>query len=558
MAELKDRLISVDIAKGIAIISVLLLHPSVYGNFHTPAIAQSVVPSYVFLILLPLLLLGTFGGGFLIISGLLSAYNIYKRTERKLSFRAASLPILLNSFLLLIIAPIRTMLLARTHPNSLDPTKYEYSILSGFLETGNFVPPSIVQLMQVGILPVIGLCGFAMVFILWLLFRKNGKIKTKRNVIILVSMGFIISLAYEPITNIIWPYIGIIYDKGGIFMFLAYVIRLFFSHQLSFFPMIAFAFFGMAFGILLAQKQKYTIIKKTALSIGITYFVGFVISLCIRLFTNKDGPLAAMFDMMDYVIFPKELCFLGLGTMILLIILFSKKIEFQSEENRLRIAKKTGFLRKFGTITLTIFMIEPLINGPLATLFHYLFNGGTLHPFFSTDPYMYNAIAIILFEITFITIWILFVFFWSKINFKYGFEHLFIVITDPFRKEKSKVIELYKKELSGILTWGINGYHIYRKIGILVKPKEVIQATKKYRDDSDIIKCFLDEKCTIRWNLKSSISEIFSSYEKWCGVSNEKALTKINFNKELEKRGFEKVSGAHNKLMWIGLKLVIN
>ena len=89
------------------------------------------------------------------------------------------------------------------------------------------------------------------------------------------------------------------------------------------------------------------------------------------------------------------------------------------------------------------FILEPVFNGLLATLFHYLFNGGSLYPFFSPDPYMQNTLAIILFEISFIIFWIFFVYSWSKINFRYGFEHLIIRITDPFRKEKSMKLSYF-------------------------------------------------------------------------------------------------------------------
>ena len=145
-----------------------------------------------------------------------------------------------------------------------------------------------------------------------------------------------------------------------------------------------------------------------------------------------------IYDIMDYVLYPKELLllllFLSLGMMFLLIIPILKKIEFRSDEDRAKIVKKTSFLKKIGTITLTLYVFEPVINGFLGTIFHLLFNGGVLYPIGTPDPYMTNTLAILLFVLTF---WTLFVHFWSKSNYKYGLEYLIIILTNPFRKEKS-------------------------------------------------------------------------------------------------------------------------
>ena len=276
------------------------------------------------------------------------------------------------------------------------------------------------------------------VFLLWILFKKNGKKKIKRNIIILAIIGFSWAFLYYPISVFFSPYVMQLFERGGFFIVLAFILRLFVSHQLSFFPMGIYAIFGMIIGILISQKQKTKTIKKICLAFSLVFLVAFSISILITIFTAENGAINAIYDIMDYVLYPKELLFLSLGMMFLLIIPIIKKIEFRSAEDREKIAKKTLFLKKFGTITLTLYVFEPVINGFLGTIFHLIFNGGVLYPFGTPDPYMTNTFAILLFTLTFLTFWILFVHFWSKSNYKYGLEYLIVILTNPLRREKSR------------------------------------------------------------------------------------------------------------------------
>lgn len=434
---LEKRLISIDILKGIGIIGVLILHPALYDNFHTSSNAQQVVSPIAFFILLPLLLLGTWAGGFPLLSSVISTYNIYNRMERNHSFKEATTPILWSGLFLLILDPIKTYCFDRTYYNDFNEDGISYSIISRLFQKGELSFPGADKLMQIGILPSIAFSGFLVVFLLWILFKKSGKKKIKRNIIILAIIGFSWVFLYYPISVFLSPYVIQLFDKGGIFIVFAYILRLFVSHQLSFFPMGIYAIFGMIVGILISQKQKFKTIKKVCFAFSLIFLIAFTISIVITIITAGNGAISAIYNIMDYILYPKELLFLSLGMMFLLIIPIMKKIEFRSEEDRAKIAKKTSFLKKIGTITLTLYVFEPVINGFLGTIFHLLFNGGVLYPFGTPDPYMTNTLAILLFVLTFLTFWTLFVHFWSKSNYKYGLEYLIIILTNPFRKEKS-------------------------------------------------------------------------------------------------------------------------
>ncbi len=447
VTDFKERLLSIDIFKGLAIIGVLIFHPSLYNNFHTPENAQSIIPMYLFFLLLPLVLFGTFAGGFPMLSSIVSTFNIYKRTERKVSFRNAAFPIIITGIVLLILDPFKTIFFDRTYLSDFNVDNISYSLFSRLFETGEFVFPGPDKLMQIGLLPSIALSGFMVVFLLWLLLRKEGRDKDKRNIIILSVIGIVWATTYYPLAKFINPYIIQLFYKGGGYTFVAFILRWFVGHQLSFFPMGVYAIFGVILAILVIKKKDHKKIKKVGYGLGGFFGLCFLVSLVVTLFTAEEGPIRAIYTIMDYQIFPKELLFLSLGIMLSLYPVMVKKIEYRTEEEKERIAKRTLPIRRIGVIILTPYIIEPFFNGLISTGFHYAFNGGILYPYNTPDPYMTNPLAILLFEFTVFVFWFLFVYFWSKINFRFGFEHLIISVTNPLRKIKSKKLEPMKTDI---------------------------------------------------------------------------------------------------------------
>ena len=178
---------------------------------------------------------------------------------------------------------------------------------------------------------------------------------------------------------------------------------------------------------------------------GRLFLFGFAVTLTITIFTTVTGGGSvedALFGILDYEVYPRELLFISLGCMLLLYVLMVKKMEYISEEQKEKVAKKTLFFRRFGIVTLTLYMVEPLFNGLFATIFHLIFNGGVLYDFGTPDPYMSNLPAILLFEATILTFWFVAVYFWSKTRYKFGFEYWIIRISKPFRKVKTKRLQL--------------------------------------------------------------------------------------------------------------------
>ena len=440
MTNFEDRLVSVDLVRGIAIMGVLFIHSTIYGIWQTETNALNIVHIAVIAIFIPIILMGTWGGGFPLISSLVGTYNVHRRMNKGISLKKACVPILINSTILLFLDPLKEFLFGRTWTTGFTEG-INYSVLSSLLDTGHIIRPGIEKIMQIGSLSSIGLSGYLTVLLLWLLFRKDGIKKIKRNVIILLSLGLSLIVAANFINEGLAPYVEILYLKGGIFAFFAYILRLFVGAQLSFFPISLYAIFGMIPGYLFAMKKDFKWIKRYGFSLGSLFLGGFIITTTITLI-RAPSIEAGLFGILDYEIYPRELLFFSLGCMMFILVGLAKKFEYTSVEKKISLARKTLYLRRFGVASLTIYFFEPCFNNIFANIFHRIF-GDISVGFGNPDPFMTNVPAILLYEVVIFSFWGLAVYFWSKTGYKFGLEHGIIVVSKPFRKVKTMRAQLY-------------------------------------------------------------------------------------------------------------------
>jgi putative DNA primase/helicase len=110
-------------------------------------------------------------------------------------------------------------------------------------------------------------------------------------------------------------------------------------------------------------------------------------------------------------------------------------------------------------------------------------------------------------------------------------------------------------ELPGILNWALEGLRSYWRDG-LSPPREVIMATKEYRDDMDIIGQWIDERCEKNAEAKETIAAIYSDYKEWARDEIGFAMTSISLTRELVERGFPRVRMSGGDKAIQGLKLL--
>lgn len=108
-------------------------------------------------------------------------------------------------------------------------------------------------------------------------------------------------------------------------------------------------------------------------------------------------------------------------------------------------------------------------------------------------------------------------------------------------------------ERDGILCWLVDGYRSYLKHG-LDEPEKVTAATKGYRDGSDMLGLFVEERCLVMAGCHVKSSELFAAWMSWCVKENYPAGTQKAFSDALADRGFDKKK-SDGVMLWQGIGL---
>lgn len=112
-----------------------------------------------------------------------------------------------------------------------------------------------------------------------------------------------------------------------------------------------------------------------------------------------------------------------------------------------------------------------------------------------------------------------------------------------------------KDELPGILNWAIQGCLEWQKIG-LGEPTEVIEATKSYRAEMDILTEFFSDCCVLHPNNTATSKALYEAYKKWCEQSGETAISQRMFGIRLTEHGLKRYKKGGGDRMWKGIALI--
>lgn len=116
------------------------------------------------------------------------------------------------------------------------------------------------------------------------------------------------------------------------------------------------------------------------------------------------------------------------------------------------------------------------------------------------------------------------------------------------RQLKSKL----EREYPAILRWAVEGCLLWQREG-LKQPKAVLDMTREYRREMDVISGFLDDRCEVGEGFSAKSSELYAAYSAWCEANTEFKMSNTKFGVEMEKRF------ARSKRMdgnyFVGLKL---
>lgn len=131
---------------------------------------------------------------------------------------------------------------------------------------------------------------------------------------------------------------------------------------------------------------------------------------------------------------------------------------------------------------------------------------------------------------------------WRRIHlipFKY-------VVPEEKRVDPAILLRKFKKELSGIFNWAIEGYKEYVKIGLAVPPI-IKKETAAYREEEDVIGDFISTYCDENPYNDIITSDLYKAYKHYCIESGSKMIANRTFFKKVEDRGFPKVDAGFRR-----------
>lgn len=124
----------------------------------------------------------------------------------------------------------------------------------------------------------------------------------------------------------------------------------------------------------------------------------------------------------------------------------------------------------------------------------------------------------------------------------------FTVQIPEARRDKQLKHKL-RQELPGILAWAVDGCLLWQREG-LKPPAVVVEASKEYKSEMDVLSSFLEECCEDGGEV--SAGDLYKTYSTWAKEGNEYDMSSTKFGREMQKR-YQKRRA--NGFFYIGLHL---
>lgn len=122
----------------------------------------------------------------------------------------------------------------------------------------------------------------------------------------------------------------------------------------------------------------------------------------------------------------------------------------------------------------------------------------------------------------------------------------------PDERKDRQLKEKLEREFPAILRWAVDGCLLWQREG-LKQPRAVLDMTRDYRREMDVISGFIDDRCEVGEGFCAKSSELYSAYSAWCEVNTEYKMSNTKFSVEMEKRftRSKRMDGNY----FVGLKL---
>jgi len=400
------RLLSLDTLRGFGIFYMSLLHPLVFRVFEqNRGQIQSIwdnTPLIVMILVFPFIMVMIWGALFTFLSGVSISYSLNIQAQENMEQTQSKFKsIIIRSFLLLLTQYLFMFLFS--NPVSGITPEVTNSLISGGLESGVFDIPSIYHFIIAPTIEAIVIANLCIVLIYSLIWKtKNYNKKKVYGWFLGLGIGiFVVSYIIFALIGDQQTFTDNLGANGNHFSQMLFV-RLI-GGRFSFFPTVAYGFFGAVIGAAIANRESYKKIAKFGIGTSLIFLMIFLV-------TILNG-----FDYIEDLSGEHQpwniYCFNLGGQMLVYTILL--KIDYTTPNKTKVHARRSKILRRYGKLTLTIYFFECIISILLYKVFYWLYGGAFYNSPWKIVSYI-SAIFLIWYTITK---------FWEKAKFKYSIEY---------------------------------------------------------------------------------------------------------------------------------------
>lgn len=126
-------------------------------------------------------------------------------------------------------------------------------------------------------------------------------------------------------------------------------------------------------------------------------------------------------------------------------------------------------------------------------------------------------------------------------------------VTIPSEQQDRELVSKLINEAPGILNWAIEGCQMWLADG-LQPPDVVNMATNEYRQEMDVLRMFLNDRCILGADKHVAASALYECFKEWSEENIGWAMKQQKFGRKLREHGFRKERTARgNEYFGVGL-----
>ncbi len=111
------------------------------------------------------------------------------------------------------------------------------------------------------------------------------------------------------------------------------------------------------------------------------------------------------------------------------------------------------------------------------------------------------------------------------------------------------------QELPGILAWAVRGCQEWQQTG-LKPPAAVLDATKAYREENDIVGRYISERCVRDEAATVRAGELYLDFKEWCDRNGERPMSAQSFGRRMTGMGVERERCGRAKIrQYVGITI---